>query len=112
MSTEDEEWQSLLTDIVPAYNEEDAIGPTLRGLRERLPRAEIVVVDDHSTDRTHDEACTVPGVRIIRHAYNCGYGGALKTGMVVADREYVAWFDAYGEHLLEDLVAIVDKLHR
>lgn len=112
MATEDEEWQSRLTVIVPAYNEEGAVASTLRGLRERLPGAEIVLVDDHSTDRTHDEACKVAGVRVVRHAYNCGYGGALKTGMVVADREYVAWFDADGEHRLEDLVTIVDRLHR
>lgn len=111
MATDDEEWQGHLTVIVPAYNEEGAVGFTLRGLRKRLPRAEILLVDDHSTDDTYNEACKVAGVRVVRHAYNCGYGGALKTGMVVADREYVAWFDADGEHCLEDLATIVDRLH-
>ena len=49
---------------------------------------------------------------MISHAYNCGYGGALKTGMAHASRAYVAWFDADGEHRVEDLVAMVGLIDR
>lgn len=105
-------WEPDLTVIVPAYNEAEGIEPTLRDLRARLPRAKIIVVDDASSDGTAERACRVSGVRVVLHAYNCGYGGALKTGMVLADTKYVAWFDADGEHRVQDLIAIVDRLHR
>lgn len=105
-----EGWQRELTVVVPAYNEEDAIEGTLRALRERLPEAEIVAVDDASTDRTLERALGVPGVRVVSHAYNCGYGGALKTGMTLSRRTWVAWFDADGEHRIEDLVAMVARI--
>jgi glycosyltransferase involved in cell wall biosynthesis len=104
-----ERWQRELTVVVPAYNEEDAIEGTLRSLRARLPEAEIVAVDDASTDRTLERALGVPGVRVVSHAYNCGYGGALKTGMTLSRRTWVAWFDADGEHRVEDLVAMVER---
>lgn len=107
-----ESWQKRLSVLVPAFDEQDGIRTTLSKLRARLPEAEIMVVDDFSSDATADEAAKVEGIRIVRHAYNCGYGGALKTGMVLAGRDYVAWFDADGEHRVEDLVRIVDRLDR
>jgi len=107
-----EHWQRQLTVLVPALDEQDAIRATLASLRERLPEAEIMLVDDFSADSTVEHASQVPGVRIVRHAYNCGYGGALKTGMVLAARDYVAWFDADGEHRVEDLVRLVERLDR
>lgn len=107
-----ESWQKQLSVIVPAFNEHEGIRATLSALRARLPDAEIMVIDDFSTDATAEEAACVEGVRIVRHAYNCGYGGALKTGMVLARRDYVAWFDADGEHRVDDLVRIVERLDR
>lgn len=107
-----ETWQALLTVVIPAYNEQDAIAETLRNLRDRLPNAQVIAVDDCSSDATAARAREVPGVRVVSHSYNCGYGGALKTGMTLADRDYVAWFDADGEHRIEDLVAMVERLHR
>ena len=107
-----EEWQALLTVIIPAYNEVEGLPITLRALRQRLPAATIIVVDDASSDGTAEVAAAVQGVRVVSHSYNCGYGGGLKTGMVLAQSEYVAWFDADGEHRIEDLVAMVATLHR
>jgi glycosyltransferase involved in cell wall biosynthesis len=105
-------WEPLLSVVVPAYNEESGVSDTLRELRTRLPNSEIIVVDDASTDATYARASEVPGVTVISHAYNCGYGGALKTGMIAAKGKYVAWFDADGEHRVDDLVAMADRLHR
>jgi glycosyltransferase involved in cell wall biosynthesis len=106
-----EAWQRELTIVVPAYNEEQGIEPVLRELRVRFPEAAIIVVDDASSDATADKARSVAGVRIVVHSHNCGYGGALKTGMVLAETRYIAWFDADGEHRVEDLATIVERLH-
>lgn len=97
--------------VVPAYNEEDGIGPTLASLVARYPAAEIIVVDDGSTDRTWERA-RVGGVIRLRHAFNRGYGAALKTGTAAASRDLTAWFDADNEHRTEDLVRLVERLER
>ena len=89
--------------ILPAFNEADGIVETLRSLREALPDCEIIVVDDGSTDGTADRVRTFPDVHLIRHRYNKGYGGALKTGMRAATRELLAWFDADNEHRVDEL---------
>lgn len=99
-----------LSVVIPAYNEEGGIGRTLEGLRAALPGCEVIVVDDGSTDRTLERAVAVPGVRVLKHRFNRGYGGALKTGMRASSRPYVAWFDADNEHRVEDLERMVARI--
>lgn len=103
-------WQSCLSVVIPAYNEEDGIGPTLAGLRAALPQAEVIVVDDGSADRTAERAEAIEGVRVLRHPFNRGYGAALKTGMRAAGGDYVAWFDSDNEHRVDDLIRMIDRL--
>jgi glycosyltransferase involved in cell wall biosynthesis len=103
-------WADQLSVVIPAYNEEGGIGRTLAGLREALPTCEIIVVDDGSTDGTVEQAKIVPGVRLLKHNFNRGYGGALKTGMRAATRPFVAWFDADNEHRVEDLERMVQRI--
>ena len=105
-------WQSHLTIVIPAYNEDQGISSTLINVKKSLPNANIIVVDDASTDNTAAEALKIPNIRVISHSYNYGYGGALKTGMVYADTEFVAWFDADGEHRIEDLIEMVDTIYK
>lgn len=103
-------WPCRLSVVIPAYNEENGIVPTLQGLREALPEAEIIVVDDGSRDRTAERANSVPGVTVLRQPFNRGYGAALKAGMRAARRDYVAWFDADNEHKVENLIAMAKRL--
>lgn len=105
-----DDWEEQLSVVIPAYNEENGIRPTLEGLRAALPKAEVIVVDDGSRDATLDNALAVPGVRVISHAYNRGYGAALKTGMRLARRRYVAWFDADNEHRVSDLAEMARRI--
>jgi glycosyltransferase involved in cell wall biosynthesis len=101
-----------LSVVVPAFNEQDGIGPTLRDLAEHAPGAEVIVVDDGSTDRTAEVALSFPNVIVVQHPFNRGYGAALKTGMSLATRELVAWFDADHEHPVADLVAMAGQIER
>jgi glycosyltransferase involved in cell wall biosynthesis len=102
--------QRQLSIVIPAFNEEDGIGTTLRGLKAALPEAEVIVVDDGSRDQTRARALAVDGVRVIVHATNRGYGASLKDGMSAAKRRYVAWFDADNEHRVSDLEQMVVTL--
>lgn len=95
------------TVIVPALNEESGIGPTLEDLRRHFPEAEVLVIDDGSTDGTGRRAAAIAGVKVLRHDMNRGYGAAIKTGVRHASHDVVAWYDADGQHTPENLALLV-----
>ena len=96
----------ILSVVIPAYNEEDgikeiaervlAVEPSLKEVG--VERMELLVVDDGSKDRTADVAERIPGVKLIRHPKNKGYGAALKTGFSKASGELVGFLDADGTY--------------
>jgi glycosyltransferase involved in cell wall biosynthesis len=88
--------------VIPAYNEETAIGSVIEGLKSIDISAEIIVVDDGSTDKTRDIVSRAK-VKVIRHPYNKGYGAALKTGIREATGRVICFFDADNQHRIEDL---------
>ncbi len=92
-----------LSILIPAFNEEAAIYPVLLKVREHHPDAEILVIDDGSLDETAREAGRVPGVRLLSHTKNQGYGAALKTGLRRCRAPVVAWIDADGQHPVAEL---------
>jgi glycosyltransferase involved in cell wall biosynthesis len=95
---------TTLTVVVPAFNEERGIAATVRELLETLQpleyEFEIIVVDDGSSDRTAVEAEEC-GVRVIRHAENCGYGASLKSGILASRSDYILITDADGTYPCE-----------
>lgn len=101
---------SDLTICVAAYNEANVIGKTLQGLRSHFPEAELIVVDDGSTDGTASRAHAVGGVTVLSHSHNRGYGAALKTAMRHASGDAIAWFDGDGQHRPEDLKKVVARI--
>jgi polyprenyl-phospho-N-acetylgalactosaminyl synthase len=96
--------------VVPAYNEGSVIRRTVRDLQASFPN--VVVVDDGSTDATAQEAFEA-GAVVARHVLNLGQGASLQTGIECAlprGAEYVATFDADGQHHVNDLVHMLDVL--
>jgi glycosyltransferase involved in cell wall biosynthesis len=95
--------------VIPAHDEERAIGSVLAALSlAQLPAVcEVIVVDDGSTDRT-GEIATQSGVRVIRLATNRGYGAALKAGIRAASGDYILTMDADGQHRVEDVSRLCD----
>jgi len=96
-----------LSICVPAYNEADVIGTTLAGLHEHFPGAEILFVDDGSTDGTLEIAKGIEGITVLSHGRNIGYGAAIKTALRNASRKAVVWVDGDGQHRPEDLAKVV-----
>lgn len=100
----------LVSVLIPAYNEENAIVTTVRTLETVLSRSgwgyEIIVVDDASTDRTAEMARTT-AARVISHPKNIGYGGALRTGIDNASYEWVATIDADCSYPAEELLKLL-----
>jgi len=101
--------------VIPAYNEEDGIRPTIERLQETMIRhgleMEIIVVDDGSFDKTGEIARDL-NVRVIRNPMNGGYGASLQRGIRSAQHEYVAITDADGTYPVEDiphLIAMMDQ---
>lgn len=104
---------SLISIVIPAFNEEMAIGETLRDLEStlRLSRRthEIIVVDDGSKDNTAAEV-EKTSARLIRHSRNRGYGASLKTGTLAANGVIVVFYDADNQFEAADIERIVDEL--
>jgi glycosyltransferase involved in cell wall biosynthesis len=74
--------------VIPAFNEEDAIGDVVSHLHTAAAWREILVVDDGSSDETCARA-TAAGARVICHPYNKGNGAAVKTGIRHAAGDFV-----------------------
>lgn len=97
------------TILIPAYNEAETLGDVLSALTSLYPTAEILVVDDGSTDGTSDIA-TQAGARVVRHPYNKGNGASVKTGLRQATGDVVLIFDADGQHEAQDIGRLLDCL--
>jgi len=100
--------------IIPAFNEQEALGGLLRELHA-LPgepgvALEIVVVDDGSADRTA-EVARAGGARLLRLCRNLGIGGAVQAGVLLAHREgfdFAVQIDGDGQHPPGELHRLVE----
>ena len=96
---------NLLSIVIPALNEEEAIGSTIeRCLAARdhivessfVDAVEVIVVSDGSTDRTEEIARSFDEVSVLTFVENRGYGAAIKCGFDYASGDIVAFLDADG----------------
>ncbi len=101
----------MLSIIIPAKNEENGLRLILPDLRNRFPDAEIIVVDDGSTDDTA-AVCREHGVRVVSHPYSMGNGAAVKSGARAAGGDIFVFMDADGQHKPEDIERLLEKLEQ
>ncbi len=100
--------------VIPAFNEAAVVAEIIRGVRREVGKsAEILVVDDGSTDETGRMAKSA-GAKVVRHPINRGLGGALGTGLYwakIKDFDYCVTFDADGQHDPSDVKKVLQPLY-
>lgn len=97
--------------IIPAYNEEGSIAGVIQDIHRHAPEADIIVVNDGSTDRTAKLAAAA-GAKVLTLPYNVGIGGGMQTGYLYAQRmgyDIAVQMDADGQHPAEELPKLIAK---
>ncbi|MCC6327643.1 MAG: glycosyltransferase family 2 protein [Acidobacteria bacterium] len=106
--------------VVPAYEEEERLGDSLRKILTHTGggemSVEIIVVDDGSRDGTAEVARTVfaefpdAGARVIRYETNRGKGFAVKTGLLAAEGKIALFSDADLSTPIEEMHKLIDPI--
>jgi len=98
--------------IIPAYNEEESIGEVVKGIKDKYPELDILLVDDGSMDKTKDIAKGKVDF-LISLPFHLGLGVALQTGYIFAEKnnyDFVIHFDADGQHLASEIEKLLIPL--
>lgn len=98
-----------LSIVLPAKNEALSLQQLIPALKSSYPDAEILIVDDGSTDETV-QICRDTAVKLVSHPYSKGNGAAIKTGARHAHGEYLVFMDADGQHNPADIQKLLDKI--
>lgn len=100
--------------VIPAYNEELNIKNVLEEIKRDVSFADIVVVNDCSSDNT-GLVVRECGVRCIDGIFNLKYAWAVQTGLKYAyqnDYDYVIQFDADGQHIAKEAMKLLDEMQK
>ncbi|MEI6280134.1 MAG: glycosyltransferase family 2 protein [Verrucomicrobiae bacterium] len=101
-----------LSVIIPFFNESETVRGVLEEVRDVLPDAEIVAVDDGSSDGTRAGIESVSGVRTVVLSRNCGQSAALYAGLREATGDLLAMMDGDGQNDPADLPRMIGALAR
>ncbi len=94
--------------IIPAFNEEANVGAVVRDVKHNLPAADIVVIDDGSSDAT-SVAAEQAGAKVLRHPFNMGIGATMQTGYKYArvkGYDAAVQVDADGQHPADQIARL------
>ena len=97
--------------IIPAKNEAQSLKGLIPKLKKLMPAAEIIIVNDGSTDDT-ETICNKQHVTIITNPYSMGNGAAVKIGARHAAGEIIVFLDADGQHNPEDITRLLQELDK
>ena len=95
--------------VLPAKNESMAIGKTVKNIAQLHPGAQIIVVNDGSSDDT-EKIAREAGAQVVSHPYSKGNGAAIKTGAREANGEVIVFMDADGQHAPEDVSRLLERM--
>lgn len=99
--------------FIPAWNEAESVAAVIADVRECLPEADVLVVDDGSTDGTAASARRA-GATVASLPFNQGLGAALQTGYLYAMRqgyEFCAHLDADGQHPPAEVARLLQEVY-
>ena len=100
--------------IIPAYNEEESLAGVIRDIRDHVPGADILVVNDGSRDGTARVARAF-GVPVLDLPFNLGIGGAVQSGYLYARKhqyDIAVQFDGDGQHCACEVLKLLVPLQR
>jgi glycosyltransferase involved in cell wall biosynthesis len=100
--------------LIPAYNESKRIGNSIPKILTLEEITEVIVVDDGSSDSTHEEAKKA-GATVLRHEKNRGKGTALRTGFsYVKDKDFkaVITMDGDGQHNWHEIPLFIETFKK
>jgi glycosyltransferase involved in cell wall biosynthesis len=104
----------MISVVIPAHNEEKAIGTVLEELIEVLEAEsyEIIVVDDGSIDDTDKIVQKKKSVKLIQHPYNKGYGAAIKMGIKNAANDLILIIDGDGSYPVKAIPELLKEANK
>lgn len=94
--------------VLPAKNESGGLGQVIPALKRLYPEAQVLVVDDGSTDDTA-ALCRGLGADVVSHPESKGNGAAIKSGARAARGEILVFMDADGQHRPEDVARLLAR---
>ncbi|MAM71218.1 MAG: glycosyl transferase [Gammaproteobacteria bacterium] len=95
--------------VIPAKNEAENLKALLAELIKLYPQAEVIVVNDGSTDSTV-EICAANNVKCLTHKYSKGNGASIKTGARNASHDIIVFMDGDGQHQPADVARLLEQL--
>ncbi|MBS3117899.1 glycosyltransferase family 2 protein [Candidatus Woesearchaeota archaeon] len=101
--------------ILPTYNEEKTIEDTVQKIKQIIKEnklnAQIVVVNDASTDNTKEILNRIQAIKVMEHQINRGYGASLKTGIKHTNTDWILITDADGTYPIEDIPTLIEQIN-
>lgn len=100
-----------LSIVIPSYNEANRIANLLRDILIYFPTAEVIVIDDGSTDGTAEMIRQIlPRVKVLKNETNRGKGYSVRRGILEATGDYVCFMDADGAVPVTELCELLKCL--
>ena len=99
-----------LSVVIPFFNEAELVSDVLREIRSILPTAEIIAVDDGSTDGTGKIISALNDIRLIALQKNCGQSAAMYAGLRAAKGELIAMMDGDGQNDPAEIPKLVEAM--